>query len=517
MKTEVRRLAALVIAATLTPGPADAQPPGPRSQRITDQPSAARDLPHDTSPHDTSPHDTSPHDTSPHDTSPHDTSPHDTSPHDQRPRVGEQFTEPPPIPPVPQSLAEPVFATDQQPLSLEELEAIACARNPTLTQARAQIQAELGKAIQAGLVPNPNLIYTGEQWGVGGTAGEWQGLQFQQRIVTARKLQLSRAKFLKLTRAAEWRALEQQYQVLNDLRIQFWMTLGQQQQVELHNEILKSAEDAVLTARELYNLGQATRAEVHQANVQLQQARLDLLMIRNQLKSNWYGLAALAGTRQPLTPLEGVLDVPVTLVDFDLALERLTSESPQVLAARAKLEADEIKVRRETVEPVPDLVVTYGYGRNFEAKQNTHNTALQLEIPLYDWNQGTIRQAEADVVRQRGEIERIEFTLQQQLAQVYQKYLTAVQNVRSYQEVVIPESRRAYEVMLDAYEEDRVDWPQVLQAQMDYYQHRTQYIQQLVTWRSNETLIAGYLLNGGLMPPTGPQPPGHISAVPKPR
>ncbi|MEZ6088653.1 MAG: TolC family protein [Pirellulaceae bacterium] len=440
-----------------------------------------------------------------------------TSPDDQRPRAGERFTEPPPVPPVPQSLLDPVFDGSPQPMSLLDLESFACSRNPTLAQAQAQIQAELGKAIQAGLVPNPNLIYVGEQWGVGGTAGEWQGAQFQQRIVTARKLQLSRAKFLQLTRVAEWRALEQQYQVLNDLRIQFWMTLGQQALVEIHNEMLKNAEDAVITARELYNLGQATRAEMHRANIQLQRARLDLLMVRNQLKSNWYELTAIAGLRQEPTLLNGALEAPATLIEFDVALERLLSESPQILAARAKLQADRIKVKRETVEPIPDLIVTYGYGHNFEAQENTHNTSLQLEIPVYDWNQGTIRQAEADVVRQHGEIERIAFSLQRQLAQVYQRYLTAFQNVRSYQEVMIPEGRRAYEVLLDAYEEDRVDWPQVLQAQIEYYQLRTAYIQHLVAWRSNETLMVGYLLNGGLMPPTGPQPPGHISAVPKPR
>jgi outer membrane protein TolC len=440
-----------------------------------------------------------------------------TSQNDLRPRVGEKFTEPPPVPAVPQSLIDPVYESSGMPLTLQTLESMACSQNPTLRQAQAQIQAEMGKAIQAGLIPNPNLIYVGEQVGVGGTAGEWQGAQFQQRIVTGRKLQLSRAKFLQLTRAAEWRALEQQYQVLNDLRIQFWMTLGQQEQLQIHNELLKSAEDSVVTAREMYNVGQANRADLHQANILLQRARLDVLLIRNQLKANWTELTALAGSRMPLTALEGSLEGPATLIDFDIALDRLVSESPQILAARAKLQADEIKVKRETVEPIPDLVVTYGYGRNFDAGENTHQTALQMEIPLWDWNQGTIRQAESDVVRQRGEIERVEFSLQRQLGNVYQSYLTALQSVRSYQEIMVPEARRAYEVLLDAYKEDREEWPRVLLAQNQYYTLRNQYIQQLVAWRSNETLIAGYLLNGGLMPPTGAAPAGHINSVPKPR
>ncbi len=441
----------------------------------------------------------------------------DPSPKALRPRVGAKFIEPPPVPPVPESLVQGMIGSDETALTLQTLEAMACSQNPTLTQAQAQIQGELGKAIQAGLIPNPTVRYVGEQWGLDGTAGEWQGAEFSQRIVTGRKLQLSRAKFLQLTRASQWRALEQEYQVLNDLRIHFWMALGRQELVQIHEDILKNAEDAVVTSRELYNVGQATRAAMHDANVLLQKSRLDLMMAQNNYRQSWWELISIAGTRMQPASLVGTLDGQVNPIEFDVALDRLLSESPQILAARAKLQADEIKVKRETVEPIPDLVVSYGYGRNFEAKENTHNTSLAIEVPLYDWNQGTIRQAESDVVRQQAEINRIELILQRDLARVYQAYLMAIQNVRSYQDVIVPESRMAYEVLLDAYKEDRVDWPQVLESQVKYYQMRAQYIDHLINWRTNETLIAGYLLHGGLMAPTGPQPPGHISAVPKPR
>lgn len=440
-----------------------------------------------------------------------------TSPRDLQPRVGEAFTEPPPVPPVPLSLLEGLIASDEMVVTLESLESMACNQNPTLTQAQAQIQGELGKAIQAGLVPNPTLQYVGEQWGVGGTAGEWQGAVFTQRIVTARKLQLSRAKFLQLVRSTEWRALEQQYQVLNDLRMSYWTTLGRQQIVDNQLEILKNAEDAVVTSRELYNAGQTTRASLHDANILLQTARLDLMMAQNSLRQSWYEMTSIAGTRMEPTLVAGTLEGPVKLIEFNIALDRLVSESPQILAARAKLEADNIKVKRETVEPIPDVTISYGYGRNFEAGENTHNTSIGIEVPLWDWNQGTIRQAEADVVRSHAEIERVQFALQRQLSMVYQNYLMALQNVRSYQEVMLPEAKLAYEALLDAYEEDRVDWPQVLESQVKYYRLRARYTQHLIDWRSNETLIAGYLLTGGLNAPTGPQPPGHISAVPKPR
>src|SRR5687767_10051188 len=74
------------------------------------------------------------------------------------------------------------------PLGLGELEEMAVRHNPTLAQAAAQIEASRGKALQAGLYPNPTVGYQGEQMGVLGTAGELQGGFIQQEIVTAGKL-----------------------------------------------------------------------------------------------------------------------------------------------------------------------------------------------------------------------------------------------------------------------------------------------------------------------------------------
>jgi cobalt-zinc-cadmium efflux system outer membrane protein len=69
---------------------------------------------------------------------------------------------------------------------------MALERNPTLVQADAQIGISRGKALQAGLYPNPQLRYVAEQIGVEGTAGELRGGVIEE-IVTARKLRLSRS------------------------------------------------------------------------------------------------------------------------------------------------------------------------------------------------------------------------------------------------------------------------------------------------------------------------------------
>ncbi len=121
----------------------------------------------------------------------------------------------------------------------------------------------MGRAIQAGLWPNPTVHFVQEQIGVANTPGEFLGGVVQQEVVTAHKRDLSRAKFVARTQTAEWLALAQQYRVLNDVRMHYFHTLGREEIVHVRRELLKNAEDQLLTVREMYNVGRATRAQVH--------------------------------------------------------------------------------------------------------------------------------------------------------------------------------------------------------------------------------------------------------------
>jgi len=437
-----------------------------------------------------------------------------------QPDVGKKFLPPPSIPEAPAALRGLEAGTTQTnnlPLTLAAVEQLACSNNPTLMQAKAQVDGAFGKAIQAGLWPNPTIGYQQEQINVKGTAGEFVGGFIEQKIVTGNKLKLSRAKFVERTRAAEWLVMAQEYRILNDVRMHFYRTLGRQELVKIHQELLKNQEDQLVTVREKYNLGQATRAQVHQANVKLQEERLNFLLVENDYRQSFETLTALIGVDLAMGPLEGELEGDLSPIEWDQALSRLISESPELKSAEAKLRDDIITVQREKVQAIPNLVIRGGAGRNFETNENVGNVGVGFDVPIFDWNQGTVKQAEADLVRQRGEARRTELRLRRKLAETYRNYLTSFQHVENFKSVVLPESRKAYETLLDSYEQHRIDWEEVLHAQRDYFQHRAQYVKHLITWRENEVSIAGYLLHGGLESPIEVTPPGHIDSVPKPR
>ncbi len=436
------------------------------------------------------------------------------------PRAGSQFIEPPPAPGETALSWSSVNGGDhpeQQAYSLESLLNLAGQNNPTLSEARLHIDAELARAMQAGLYPNPTASYAAEQIGLDNTAGEWQGARIGQRFVTAGKLDLSRSKYLHRAKVAEHLAVAQQFRVCNDVRVHFFMALAAREVVDLHRELLKTAEDHVVTTREMYNLGQANRGDVHNANALLQKHRLKLMKAENDVRRHSIELMTIVGVDAGEVFLDGSLSSDRDLIDFESAYARILENSPELFAAEAKLREDMTTIQREKVQWVPDIVVGGGAGHNNVDRQTTASAMVSIEIPLFDRNQGTVRQAEVDYRRQLNEIRRLRLSLRRDLATEYDNYLTAWQHVTEYHSVILPAKKSAYELALQSYKANRLGWPEVLGAQEAYTTARVEMVGHQQMQRTSEVMMDGYLLHGGLQTPTGPLPAGHIDSVPKPR
>lgn len=419
--------------------------------------------------------------------------------------------------PLPRPLVQAV------PLGLADLESIALRNNPTLAQAAAQIDASRAKALQAGLYPNPTIGYQGELIGVTGpngrsSPGEFQGGFIRQEIITAGKLRLSRAKYNQEAREAEIMAVGQQLRVLNGVRMRFFELLAIQRMLELRHDFLKNAEENLRTTREMFNTGLANQADVLLAENEVNRARIDLASQENSHIAFWQHLVALVGNPSvPLSPLIGQLEPEGPPLDWDASLGQLLADSPELLAAHAHVVHDQITVQRERVQPIPNITIQAGPGYNFETPGTNANVQACMNVPLFDRNQGTIRQAQADLLRSQADIQRIELWLRQRLASCFNQYRTAWLTAKLYRDGNVPNATKAYEVQLEMYKKRRIAWPEVVKLQRNLIQEQTEYIHSLLELRRAEVAITGLLMVDGLTPPNTPHPAGHIEAVPKPR
>jgi cobalt-zinc-cadmium efflux system outer membrane protein len=403
-------------------------------------------------------------------------------------------------------------------MTLADLEQVALQNNPTLAQAALQVDAARGKALQAGLYPNPTVGYSGELIGADGTAGEFQGGFVQQTIVTAGKLRLSRAKYNQEAVEAELLIVVQQFRVLNGVRRGFYEVLAAQRMVQTRTEMLKNAQEEQLTRREMLNIGLANEADVLEAGVEVDRAKVSLLEQQDKYRAVWEKVAALAGIPgTPLPTLQGHLEPDGPPLSWETSLTRLLDESPELQAARAHIVHDDIALKREKVEPIPNLQVKAGAGYDFTTRNSVANVEVGIKLPLWNRNQGTIQQAQADLARSHAEVQRLELSLRQQLADAFQKYQTALGKVNLYRESSLPKASQAYEIMLDQYKKKRAEWIKVVEFRHRFLEVQSEYTSGLLELRRAEVSIQGLLLEDGLAVPLSPRPSGHLDVSPNPR
>ena len=307
--------------------------------------------------------------------------------------------------------------------------------------------------------------------------------------------------------------------MLNAVRIQYFEVLAAQRMIEIHREIVKLDNDAVRTAQEMFNVGQAGEPEVIQARVQERRAKVALKRSENRFRGDWEELVALVGAPELRPgPLDfKPLETEVAPISHDGTLSELLQLSPEIQAALSEIRRDEIMVRRERVEPIPNVQVQAVTGYNYEFGVQTAGVQIGVALPIFNRNQGTIREAMSDLSRDHAEYERVVLSLKKRLAEVYTQYQNAAQSVEDYRSGSLPMARRAYELQLASYHQRRTPWAQVLASRRMYFELSKDYVDSVLALRRAEVEIGGMLLVDGLSSPPSPTSQGHIEAVATPR
>ena len=397
-------------------------------------------------------------------------------------------------------------------MTLEQLQQMALANNPTLGQAKAGVKAAEGRTRQAGLWPNPTVGYIGEEIRGGSFGGGQQGVFVQQSVILGGKLGLDQKIQNEQGKQAEAEAEEQRLRVENGVRVAFYESLAAQQMVEIRKKLGQIAKDAVETTRQLFNVGQADQPDVLQAEVEADQADLAVIMSEQDQQRAWRVLAAVIGKAElPLQALAGNLEeLPET--NSDQMLQKILSNSPAVKIAQLGVTRAGAVLTRAHREVVPDLSVRAGYMNNLEQVSSVPPKAVGSEgfaevgvnLRVFDRNQGNIQAAKADQERATLEVQRVSLVLGQLAAPILESYASSRAVADRYKARTLPNARQAYQLYLQRYHEGAVAYPQVLIAQRTLFQLETTYVATLENVWINAATLQGLLLTDGLDLPAAP-------------
>jgi cobalt-zinc-cadmium efflux system outer membrane protein len=401
----------------------------------------------------------------------------------------------------------------QTPLTLEELEQRALEHNPTLAQARSQIEAARGRAEQAGLWPNPSVGYTAEEVSRSPTIrGGEHGIFVEQRIPLGGKLKLSQAIYAREADVAEMITAGQRLRVLNTVRILYVEALVEARRVMVREQLATLTHDASGVSRQLANVGAADETDLLEAEMEAQRADLALVEARGRERGVWARLAQTVGDPSlSLQPLGGNLDELLRPLEHDVMLAVLLRDSPEIRTAAARVETARATIARARREPIPDLVMRGGPRYNRELLDPGPSPVgweafadIGISIPLFDRNQGAVRAAQAELARAEDERRRIELELRVRMADVFERYSSAKTRAEVYRDEIVPRAEQAYQLFQARYREMAAAYPQVLIAQRTLLRSTDEYLAAVASASRDAVLLEGMLLDGGLEAPPDP-------------
>jgi len=407
--------------------------------------------------------------------------------------------------PVPLLLTE---ISKRPPMGLDAFLSMADKGNPTLAQAGDLVRRSEGQARQAGLYPNPQVGYQGEQIRGGSYGGGEQGGYIQQTVVLGGKLGLRRNIYTQQGSADRIGVEEQTYRVHNDVMQAFYTALTSQALVVVRQHLLQVSEDALTTAHQLANVGQADAPDVLQAEVETEQAKIDFNTAQRQFLHGFHVLSTYANHPDlPVTPLTGQLEPPA--FDAGQQVAMVVANSPMVKRAQQEVAVAEARLKDARREAVPDLFLRVGEQSNGEnvALNPRKSVGAQsfaeggININLWNRNQGNIKAAAIEVERAQRDVVRTQLYLRQQAEALMQDNLAAQFQARRYRDELIPRAKRAYELYLTKYQQAAEAYPLVIVSQRTLFQTQIGYLQSLQEVWMTGAALQNYTLRGGLDAP----------------
>ena len=353
--------------------------------------------------------------------------------------------------------------------------------------------------------------YEGSEIRGGSFGGGEEGAFVQQTIVLGGKLGLRKRVFQEKQREDETGSAEQRYRLLSDVDQRFYSALAAQEIVKLRQQLLKTTLDAMETAHQLANTGQADAPDVLQAEVETDQAKVDYVTAQMNYIQAFDTLAATAGKPDlPVSPLEGELS-HWPEINPQQIIETILHDSPSLKRAQEAVTLAEAQLRSARREAIPDLQLRAGIQQDNEAL-NEAAVALKpvgvvsfasvgMNIPIFNRNQGNVAAAGTELDRAREEVTRVQLSLRRTAEPLLRTYLADEIRANRYKSAMIPKAMRSYQLYLSKYRQMAAAYPQVLISQRTWFELQVSYVETLAHLWRNAITLQNFTLTDGLQAP----------------
>jgi len=358
-------------------------------------------------------------------------------------------------------------------LTLEQAISLALVRSPVIAAAERESDAAAAAARGASAPINPELLVTpGFPRDAGGSDEE---LLISQALEVngSRQARSALARSESATAAAAFDAARRE--VILRVKTAYWEAARAQAAAQLNREIVKLAESLLAATKRQLEVGTVPGAQVTKTEVELAQARQELIRAEADVEQ----AAAALGTAIGVGPDRRYLAAdplrfePIS-VDANALKEHALRKRPQIAQARLLLDARRAELAAVRSSGRPDIAIQI----RKETFDSTAGVGLGISLPILDWGsrKAARQRAEAAVSAQEKRIEAECSAVRLDVDKALIALRAAEAQTREYETGILEKSEQLAQMAEKGYMAGATGYLEVLEAQRTLRNVRMRYI-----------------------------------------
>jgi cobalt-zinc-cadmium efflux system outer membrane protein len=344
------------------------------------------------------------------------------------------------------------WATDSEPVAVLRWPDVAAAvdRHPLLLEASAREKGAAGAVSTARVLPNPIFgaaAGEGRPRDGGASRREWgYSVEVPLEYLATRGFRVDAARAAQ--EGVRQDAKSVRLQVSRELRRTFVAVVHGQSVVEAGDELVGQAAQLAALVRKRAERGEGRPTEVPRVEIELERLRNAVERARATVAAQRLRLSIWLGT--PVGRVESDLAAPLPLPPLAELQQRVLASSPVVQASRARLQAAAEEASAERWERMPRFSLGAAHVEEPDRKAST--VTANVTLPLWNWNQGKIRQAEAVQEGERARLDAISRELTAGLSDAWRGCAAGQAAAARFRDEVLPRAEGSARTLGRAFE-----------------------------------------------------------------
>jgi len=381
------------------------------------------------------------------------------------------------------ALLAPAAAFAETTLAPDQAVGIALADNPGLAEMRSRAEALAAVPAQAGAMPEPVLTLGAvnvpvDNFDLGLEPMTQLQLGISQALPFPGKLGLQeRAASLEADAAVE-QVKEQRLILARDVRLTWWNLYYLDRALETvgRNQALLRQLNGVAQAR--YEVGQGLQQDVLLAQVELSRLLEEELRLKGARRMAQARLNALLGrpAETPLTlPMLTGATLPAVENRESLLLAQALESRPLLAALSHRADSATARLDRARRDYYPDFRLGVGYGWR-EERTDLASLQLSMNLPIFTGSRQdkAVAQRQSELYAQRDAQREAQIRVGEEIAAALADFEQSRDRFSLLDRGIVPQARQTAAAMLAGYQVNKVDFLNLVRAQVGLHSHETQ-------------------------------------------